>query len=88
MSANPVLPAAAAAAEKCVFGRNYIACDFGALFRAAGFECGTKYVVSATKTLSFVKPEGHSGSQNDAFTVPSAAAVDGSYTAMGTPELN
>lgn len=38
------------------FYRNYIACDLGALFQDAGFACGTKYVASASKTLSFVKP--------------------------------
>ncbi|KXZ46689.1 hypothetical protein GPECTOR_41g653 [Gonium pectorale] len=36
--------------------QNYVGCDLGAMFQAAGFECGTKYVCSATKTLSFRKP--------------------------------
>ncbi|KXZ46713.1 hypothetical protein GPECTOR_41g677 [Gonium pectorale] len=38
--------------------RNYVGCDLGAMFQAAGFECDTKYVCSATKTLSFRKPAG------------------------------
>jgi hypothetical protein len=36
--------------------RSYIACDLGSLFDAAGFSCGTKWLSSATKTLSFTKP--------------------------------
>jgi len=35
---------------------NYIQCDLGALFADAGFVPGTKYVASASKTLSFTKP--------------------------------
>jgi hypothetical protein len=35
--------------------RNYIACDMGGLLESAGFTPRTKYLASATKTLSFVK---------------------------------
>ena len=35
---------------------SYIQCDLGALFADAGFVPGTKYVASASKTLSFTKP--------------------------------
>ncbi|EFJ52589.1 hypothetical protein VOLCADRAFT_103078 [Volvox carteri f. nagariensis] len=35
--------------------RSYTSCDLGAMFEAAGFECDTKYLCSATKTLSFRK---------------------------------
>ncbi|KAG2484732.1 hypothetical protein HYH03_016479 [Edaphochlamys debaryana] len=35
---------------------SYITCDLGALFQAAGLQPDTKYVSSATKTLSFRKP--------------------------------
>eukprot|EP00775_Hariotina_reticulata_P007520 gene7520-7731_t len=41
--------------------RNYIACDLGALFKAAGFTCDVKYLASATKTLSFHKPQTNDG---------------------------
>ncbi|MEW5300842.1 MAG: hypothetical protein WDW36_003742 [Sanguina aurantia] len=34
----------------------YITCDMGKLFGDAGFQCDTKYLSSATKTLSFKKP--------------------------------
>lgn len=40
------------------FYRNYIMSDLGAMFEDAGFQCDTKYVASASKTLSFVKPAG------------------------------
>ncbi|KAG2483076.1 hypothetical protein HYH03_018017 [Edaphochlamys debaryana] len=36
--------------------KSYITCDLGALFQAAGLQPDTKYVSSATKTLSFRKP--------------------------------
>ncbi len=35
---------------------NFVSCDFGAMFTEAGFQPQTKYMSSATKTLSFVKP--------------------------------
>jgi len=41
--------------------RNYIACNLGAVFTAAGFTCDRKYLASATKTLSFHKPERDEG---------------------------
>jgi hypothetical protein len=44
--------------------RNFIACDFGALFKAAGFNCGTKIMASASKTLSFTKPFAASSSSS------------------------
>eukprot|EP00879_Flechtneria_rotunda_P014865 GHRR01015532.1.p1 GENE.GHRR01015532.1~~GHRR01015532.1.p1 ORF type:complete len:444 (+),score=155.17 GHRR01015532.1:980-2311(+) len=40
--------------------KNYIACDNGGVFEAAGFSCDSKYLASASKTLSFIKPQ-HSG---------------------------
>ncbi|GLC55741.1 hypothetical protein PLESTB_001020700 [Pleodorina starrii] len=36
--------------------RNYISCDLGAMFEDAGFQCDTKYLCSASKTLTFRKP--------------------------------
>lgn len=36
----------------------YINTDLGELFAQEGFQCGTKYLASASKTLSFVKPKG------------------------------
>ncbi|GIL81672.1 hypothetical protein Vretifemale_10697 [Volvox reticuliferus] len=36
--------------------RNYVSCDLGAIFEEVGFMCDTKYLCSATKTLSFRKP--------------------------------
>lgn len=38
------------------FWVNFVTCDFGAMFTEAGFVPGTKYLSSATKTLSFTKP--------------------------------
>jgi hypothetical protein len=35
--------------------RNFIACNFGAMFEDAGLQPAIKYLASATKTLSFVK---------------------------------
>jgi hypothetical protein len=40
-----------------LFCRNFISCDMGGLFEAAGFKCDTKYMCSATKTWSFIKPD-------------------------------
>ena len=40
----------------CFTCRNYIACDMGSLFAAAGFNCDTKYMSSSTKTWCFTKP--------------------------------
>lgn len=37
--------------------RSYVTTDLGALFEAAGLQPDTKYLCSATKTLSFRKPE-------------------------------
>ena len=37
--------------------RNYVSCDFGAMFSDAGFQPETKYFSGATKTLSFIKPQ-------------------------------
>lgn len=54
--------------------RNYIACDLGALFSAAGFECGSKWIASATKTLSFYKPLAPSASELMASATPLAAS--------------
>ncbi|GIL58513.1 hypothetical protein Vafri_13460 [Volvox africanus] len=36
--------------------RSYISSDLGAMFEEVGFLCDTKYLCSATKTLSFRKP--------------------------------
>ncbi|GLI61171.1 hypothetical protein VaNZ11_003459 [Volvox africanus] len=36
--------------------RSYVSCDLGAMFEEVGFMCDTKYLCSATKTLSFRKP--------------------------------
>jgi hypothetical protein len=58
--------------------RNFIACDFGALFKDAGFECGTKVMASASKTLSFVKPQaGSSSSISVGGASAGVAAVEG-----------
>jgi hypothetical protein len=54
--------------------RNYIACDMGALFKSAGFECQGKWMASATKTLSFTKPAAGSA-QAGAGTQAAAAGV-------------
>ncbi len=37
--------------------RSYVTTDLGALFEAAGLLPDTKYLCSASKTLSFRKPE-------------------------------
>lgn len=51
---------------------NYINCDLGAMFQEAGFQCDTKYVSSASKTLSFMKPLQAGG---DAAEAPAPAPV-------------
>jgi hypothetical protein len=64
--------------------RNFIACDFGALFKAAGFDCGTKIVASASKTLSFTKPFAASSSSSEG-----AASVGGAgFAAVDGADLN
>ncbi|WIA35683.1 hypothetical protein OEZ86_004089 [Tetradesmus obliquus] len=69
--------------------KNFIACDFGALFKAAGFECGTKVMASATKTLSFVKPLAGSSSSSSSSDAGVAAAANGaSYAAVQGADLN
>lgn len=53
----------------------------GAHFKkASGFECGTKVMASATKTLSFVKPVTGSSSSSSG---GGAAAADGARYAAG-----
>lgn len=37
--------------------KNFFFCDFGEMFSEAGFMPSKKYLCSATKTLSFVKPD-------------------------------
>jgi hypothetical protein len=37
---------------------NYVKQDLGAMFEEAGFQADTKYISSATKVLSFIKPVG------------------------------
>ncbi|KAF8057919.1 Scube3 [Scenedesmus sp. PABB004] len=64
---------------------NFIACDFGALFESVGFVCDTKYVSSATKTLSFVKPAAAPADADEAATPAEAGAE---APARGAPELN
>lgn len=44
----------------------------GSLFQSAGFECDTKYMCSATKTWSFIKPQAAGASE--ASTAAGAAA--------------
>jgi hypothetical protein len=39
----------------------YIGTDLGQLFSEQGFQCSTKYLASASKTLSFVKPKDAAG---------------------------
>ncbi len=36
--------------------KDYIHCDLGGLFSSAGFDYGTKWQASASKSLSFIKP--------------------------------
>lgn len=64
--------------------RNFIACDFGALFEDAGFQPATKYLASATKTLSFVKK---ASSAPPSSNLMDGAALDPSQFA-GSPGLN
>jgi hypothetical protein len=66
--------------------RNFIACDFGALFKAAGFQCGTKVMASASKTLSFVKP--CAGSSSSSSSSEGAAAGGASVADAEGADLN
>ena len=36
--------------------RNYVSCDLGAMFEEAGFKSDMKFMASASKCLSFIKP--------------------------------
>ncbi|GBF94272.1 S-adenosyl-L-methionine-dependent methyltransferase [Raphidocelis subcapitata] len=69
--------------------RNYIACDMGALFEAAGLQPRTKYLASATKVWSFVKPRTAGGEARTAGGEAPMAGVEartangGSRTADG-----
>ncbi|KAF6266375.1 S-adenosyl-L-methionine-dependent methyltransferase [Scenedesmus sp. NREL 46B-D3] len=65
--------------------KNFIACDFGALFKAAGFKCGTKIVASASKTLSFVKPHADNSHNNNGDRAAEGASVT---TALYGADLN
>ena len=47
------------------------------MFESVGFMCGTKYVASASKTLSFIKPTMPSGYSNGNGFAAAAAAVSG-----------
>jgi hypothetical protein len=57
---------------------NYIACDVGAVFEAAGFECRTKYLASATKVWTFVKPQPAAAAAAKAAAEAAASAAGGS----------
>lgn len=56
--------------------RNFISCDMGGLFEAAGFTCDTKYMCSATKTCSFIKPDTPAAAAREAPAAADAAAPD------------
>jgi hypothetical protein len=66
--------------------RNFIACDFGALFKDAGLECDTKIMASASKTLSFVKP--HAGSSSSSSGSSSEGVASASVAAVEGADLN
>lgn len=56
--------------------KSFVACDMGKLFQEAGFECDTKYLCSATKSLSFIKPRTPTTTSGaDAVSGTTAAAV-------------
>ncbi len=66
--------------------RSYISCDLGALMRDAGFACDTKFMASASKTLSFTKP---SQQQQAAAVRAESAAQDAELFGLASsPELN
>ncbi|KAI8475763.1 MAG: S-adenosyl-L-methionine-dependent methyltransferase [Monoraphidium minutum] len=69
--------------------RNYIACDMGGLFESAGFTPRTKYLSSATKTLTFTKRgAAPAAAASDGAPAASAAAASEGAEEMADPSLN
>ena len=56
--------------------RNYVLCDLGAMFEGAGFRPDTKIMASASKCLSFIKPESTETSSAPAATVSGGVAFN------------
>lgn len=60
---------------------NYIACDVGALFEAAGFEPRRKYLASASKAWTFVKRGGGGGGDTAAGDSPAGGGAGEGFSA-------
>jgi hypothetical protein len=71
--------------------RNFISCDMGGLFEAAGFTCDTKYMCSATKTWNFIKPDTEvpaAAARQPAASADSGAAAGAVNGGGAGPEFN